>query len=227
MSDQARYSVAEVLAALAVCGLVERGEEVTTALAAGRIPADGGKAARGYSWPPFQPGNQLAVGNTAALRHGGFSAQRIGERARLVFEEVLELAPHLATDENALALSAYAMARARTELLSAAIELAVAKAGAVGLAGKIGARIIEAATSASREEAAQRASLGLDPRSLAELRAISSTADLNVALFARIAPEVPRAITEALEEMGHGEEAEEFVQRFVAALRAAEEEEDQ
>jgi hypothetical protein len=124
--------------------------------------------ARGYSWPPFEPGNEFAVkpGNDLAVRHGGFSAQRIGERARLIFEEVLQLAPHLATEENALALSAYAMSRARVELLSVAIEAAVAQAGAV----KLGARIIEAVTAASREEAQQRASLGLDPRSLAELR---------------------------------------------------------
>jgi hypothetical protein len=118
--------------------------------------------------PDFEPGNELAFkpGNDLAVRHGGFSAQRIGERARLIFEEVCQLAPHLATEENALALSAYAMSRARVELLSVAIEAAVAQAGAV----KLGARIIEAVTAASREEAQQRASLGLDPRSLAELR---------------------------------------------------------
>src|ERR1019366_2915775 len=146
-------------------------------------------------FPDFEPGNELAFkpGNELAVRHGGFSAKRIGERAALIFEEVLELAPHLATAENFLALSAYAMARARTELLSVAIEAAVAQVGAV----KLGARLIEAATGASREEAAQRASLGLDPRSLAELRAISSTADLNLALLTRIAPEVPMAIQEA------------------------------
>jgi hypothetical protein len=158
-------------------------------------------------------------GNTLSLRHGGFSAQRIGERARLVFEEVCQLAPHLATEENALALSAYAMSRARVELLSVAIEAAVAQAGAV----KLGARIIEAATGASREEAAQRASLGLDPRSLAELRAISVSADLNTALLTLIAPEVPRAIGEALGALGLGDRAPEFTERFVAALRAAEE----
>ena len=172
-------------------------------------------------FPDFEPGNELAFkpGNELAVRHGGFSAKRIGERAALIFEEVLELAPHLATAENFLALSAYAMARARTELLRVAIEAAVAQVGAV----KLGARLIEAATGASREEAAQRASLGLDPRSLAELRAISSTADLNLALLTRIAPEVPMAIQEALIALGHGDQVGEFTQHFVAALRAAEE----
>jgi len=160
------------------------------------------------------------VGNTLALGHGGYSAKRIGERARVVAKEVLELAPHLSAPEFSLAVSSYAMSRARVELLSAAIEAAVAQVGAV----KLGARIIEAATGASREEAQQRASLGLDPRSLAELRAISSTADLNVALLHQIAPELPRAIGHALEALGQGDRAQEFTQHFVAALRAAEQE---
>lgn len=182
------------------------------------VPHQGGKGpARGYSWPPAGPGNGLA------LRHGGFSAQRIGQRAREVLELVLELNPHLDDPENALALSAYSMARARVELLSTAIEAAVSQVGAV----KLGARIIEAATSASREEAAQRASLGLDPRSLAELRAISSTADLNLALLTRIAPEVPTAIKAALAALGLSDQAPAFTEQFVAALRAADEEDDQ
>jgi hypothetical protein len=164
--------------------------------------------------PDFEPGNELA------MKYGGYSEKRIGERARIVAKEVLELAPHLSAPEFSLAVSSYAMSRARVELLSAAIEAAVAQVGAV----KLGARIIEAATGASREEAQQRASLGLDPRSLAELRAISSTADLNVALLHQIAPELPRAIGHALEALGQGDRAQEFTQHFVAALRAAEQE---
>jgi hypothetical protein len=89
--------------------------------------------------------------------------------------------PHLATEENALALSAYAMSRARVELLSVAIEAAVAQAGAV----KLGARIIEAVTAASREEAQQRASLGLDPRSLAELRQLKAQTAVTMSVLVR------------------------------------------
>ena len=48
------------------------------------------------------------VGNTLALGHGGYSAKRIGERAQLVAEEVLTLAPHLSAPEFALAVSATA-----------------------------------------------------------------------------------------------------------------------
>jgi hypothetical protein len=38
-----------------------------------------------------------------------------------------------------------------------------------------------------------------------------------------IAPEVPRAISQALIALGHGDQAAEFTEHFVAALRAAEE----
>jgi hypothetical protein len=171
-------------------------------------PASKGPA-RGYSWAPFQAGHELSV------RHGGYSAARIGERAELVAQELLELAPHLAAPEFALAVSSYAMCRARVELLSAAIEEAVKARGAI----KLGARIIEAATAASREEAQQRRTLGLDPMSLAELRAVSSVADLNEGLLSQLVPELPGAIAEALAAIGAGEQIEVFKASFVAALR--------
>jgi hypothetical protein len=172
----------------------------------------------GERHPDFEPGNRFGE---RTVRHGGYSAARIGERAELVAREVLELAPHLAEQEFILAVSSYAMARARVELLSFAIEEAIARHGAV----KLGPRLVEATTAASREEAQQRRSLGLDPLSLAELRAISSTADLNVALLSRIAPEVPRAIEMALVALGMGDRTQEFTATFVAALRESEEQE--
>lgn len=167
---------------------------------------------RGYSWPPFQPGHELST------RHGAYSPRRIGERAALISAEVLELAPHLAEPEFALALTEYAMARARVELTSVAIEDHLATAPIA----KLSPRLIEAATAASREAGSQRASLGLDPRSLAELRQISTLADLNVALLSRIAPEVPTAIAEALRALNLGDRSEEFTSAFVAALRRTE-----
>jgi hypothetical protein len=128
---------------------------------------------------------------------------------------VLELAPHLCEQEFVLAVSSYAMARARVELLSFAIEEAIARHGAV----KLGARLVEAVTAASREEAQQRRTLGLDPLSLAELRNLSSLTNINVALLARLAPEVPRAIATALAALGMGDRTQEFVALFVSALR--------
>jgi hypothetical protein len=170
------------------------------------------------AWTP-RPAQPYEEGNEAALRHGGFSARRIGERARIIVGEVLELAPHLAQDEYAFAVSEYAMARAQAELLTVAIEALIQSSTNVA---RLNARLIEAANSSRREAAAQRASLGLDPRSLAELRAISSAADLNVGLLARIAPEVPRAIGEALEALGMGERSDQFTAAFVEALRRIE-----
>jgi hypothetical protein len=168
--------------------------------------------------PPFEPGNELAFkpGHELSLRHGGYSAKRIGERARLIAAEVLELAPELAEDELGFAVTEYAMARARVELLSAAIEQYITASPVA----KLSARLIEAATAASREAAAQRASLGLDVRSRAELRQITTAADLNIALVSKILPELPGAITEALSAIGQpAERAEEFTAALVAALR--------
>jgi predicted transcriptional regulator len=192
----------------------------TPAPAPGSDVAPAGKRpARGYSWPPFEDGN------VAGLRHGGYSAARIGERAELVAREVLELAPGLAADEFSLAVTSYAMARARVELLSAAIEKMVATLGLPGTV-KLGPRIVEAATAASREEAAQRRTLGLDPLSMAELRNLSSLTDLNQALLNRLVPELPAAIREALDAVGAGEAVDQFTAVFVAVLRRGGEEQE-
>jgi hypothetical protein len=176
----------------------------------------------GERHPPFQRGNELAVkpGNELALKHGGYSSARIGQRAAIIVTEVLTLAPHLAAEEFSLAVSSYSMARARVELLSSAIEDAIEQRGAV----KLGPRLVEAATSASREEAQQRRTLGLDPLSLAELRAVSSVADLNEGLLSQLVPELPAAIAEALAAIGAGEQLEVFKATFVAALRRGPEE---
>lgn len=161
--------------------------------------------------PPFQPNNEAHLG------HGAYSSRRIGSRAREVAREVLELNPALCDDEHALAVSAFSMARARVELLSAAIEEVIERTGTPG-AIKLGPRLVEAATAASREEAAQRASLGLDPRSLAELRRIRSEAALNLATIAQHAPAVLVAIHGALDALGLSERAEEFTAALAARL---------
>jgi hypothetical protein len=175
----------------------------------------------GERHPPFQPGNELAVkpGNELALKHGGFSAKRISERAAVIVQEVREVAPWLDEDANVFAISEYAMARAQAELLTVALEAYIQGSNI----GKVNARLVEAANSSRREAAAQRASLGLDPRSMAELRQISSTADLNLALLSRIAPEVPKAIETALGALGMGDRTQEFTALFVSALRESEE----
>jgi hypothetical protein len=170
----------------------------------------------GERHPDFEPANELSI------RHGGYSAARIGERAAIIVQELLTLSPHLASEQFSLAVSSYSMTRARVELLSSAIEDAIAQRGAI----KLGARIIEAATAASREEAQQRRTLGLDPMSLAELRNLSSLTDLNQALLTQLVPELPGAIREALDAVGAGEQFETFTAIFVAALRRGGEEDD-
>jgi len=178
-----------------------------------------GGPARGYSWPPFAVGNRFGE---LSVRHGGYSAKRISERAAVIVREVLELAPWLDDDSNVFAISEYAMARAQAELLTVAIETYIQQANIA----KLNARLVEAANSSRREAAAQRASLGLDPRSMAELRNLSSLTNLNEGLLAQLVPELPGAIAEALAAIGAGEQIEVFKATFVAALRRGPAEED-
>ena len=71
---------------------------------------------RGYSWPPFENGNQ------AARRHGGYSLLGIGDRATEIADQVRETMPAYAPcDEPVLLLLATTLAR--VERASAAIEL--------------------------------------------------------------------------------------------------------
>jgi hypothetical protein len=178
----------------------------------------------GERHPNFEVGNELVAkpGNELALRHGGYSARRISERAAVIVQEVLELAPWLDDDSNVFAVSEFAMARAQAELLTVAIETYIQQANIA----KLNARLVEAANSSRREAAAQRAALGLDPRSRAELRQISSVADLNQALLGRLIPELPGAIREALDAIGAAGQLEQFQVVLVAALRRSGEEED-
>ena len=112
------------------------------------------------------------------------------------------------------------MARARVELLSAAIEAAIANVGAV----KLGARLVEAATvQAVRKPNSGHLSasiLALWPSCEPSRRAH----DLNVALLHQIAPELPRVLAVLFDELGHGDQTRELTQRFVALLRAPEQE---
>jgi hypothetical protein len=67
--------------------------------------------ARGYSWPPFEPGNRVSV------RHGAFSDRIIGERALEIRELLLDRYPYLADDAFTEALYRYTRAEARAVIL--------------------------------------------------------------------------------------------------------------
>ena len=65
-----------------------------------------GQPARGYSWPPFETGNEVG------LRHGAFSKRRFEPLARELIEGVLAEHPHLGRHPEALASWADSEARA-------------------------------------------------------------------------------------------------------------------
>lgn len=71
----------------------------------GDRPASG-VPARGYSWPPFEPGNQ------ASLRHGAYSTLATGERAQGVADEIRTSLPFYSpADEPAVRLLAVSLVR--------------------------------------------------------------------------------------------------------------------
>ncbi len=74
-------------------------------------PTSDRQDARGYSWPPFEPGN------TVSVRHGGFSDRLVSERAKQVRALLFENYPYLADDVFAEALERYCRAEARAQML--------------------------------------------------------------------------------------------------------------
>jgi hypothetical protein len=72
----------------------------------GDLDRNGAGPARGYSWPPFENGNQ------AALRHGGYSLLGIGDRATEIADEIRPTLPVASVaDEPVLLLLATTLAR--------------------------------------------------------------------------------------------------------------------
>ena len=68
-----------------------------------------GGPARGYSWPPFEPGN------LAAVTHGARSPALVRERAEQLAPQVLEVHPHLDERRDGPAVMRYATLLARIE----------------------------------------------------------------------------------------------------------------
>jgi hypothetical protein len=81
------------------------------------VPADRvGGPARGYSWPPFEPGN------TAAVKHGAYvSTLRLAPRIRELVEEAVATMP-VCTPADMPAVELLAITRARIEIASAALD---------------------------------------------------------------------------------------------------------
>lgn len=134
-----------------------------TAGASGDSAQVAGGPARGYSWPPFEKGNQLAVGNTAALVHGATSPRAIAERAELVHAHLIETCPWLDEPRYAPSLQRYLTATAREQLAHEAY-----------MAEPTKARLLEAATAAARLAWSIGAELGLTPAGHARLRILTA-----------------------------------------------------
>jgi|GEM_PF-1506494 len=122
--------------------------------------------ARGYSWPPFEPGN------VAHLTHGARSERMIEARAAEVHEQLLELAPWCDRPHFLPSVHRYLRAAARERMLDEFIAGTVADKGA----GKVPSRTWEQATAATRLAHTLAGDLGLTPLGEARLRAVAGTA---------------------------------------------------
>jgi len=140
--------------------------------------------ARGYSWPPFEEGN------TVALRHGGYSESAITARAAEVTHHLFDVAPWLADDlVCVIPVARIVRVEARSQLLSEAI---AAKAADNGILS-VGSRILEAATACDRLAAKLADDLGLSPLGKARLKTYTAAGELGGAALADLA-ETGRAI---------------------------------
>jgi hypothetical protein len=110
---------------------------------------------RGYSWPPFEPGNMVA------LRHGGFSEQLAAQTIEEIAPRLLEVAPWLARPEYALAVARYLRSEALALVTFSAIERILVEDGAEAVPERLWQAHNAAANTARREGSV----LGLDPAS--------------------------------------------------------------
>lgn len=110
---------------------------------------------RGYSWPPFGPGNRVA------LRHGGFSEQLAAETIEEIAPRLIDVAPWLARPEYALAVARYLRSEALALVTFSAIERLLVEQGPEAVPERLWQAHNAAANTARREGSV----LGLDPAS--------------------------------------------------------------
>lgn len=68
--------------------------------------------ARGYSWPPFEPGNEVA------LKHGAHSEKILRRTMGEIFAEVVEVVPWISKPEFTAAVQAWLRCEAKVRLLA-------------------------------------------------------------------------------------------------------------
>lgn len=140
-----------------------------------------GLPARGYSWADFEPGN------LAALKTGWRSEQMIAKHAEALTAVIHEDAPWTATTEHRLTVDLAAKQLAMAHLAFDALTSGNAK---------VSARILEAATAASRAAWRMLDELGMTPGGRAKLKAITAAGEQAERSLADLAAE-GRAIIEA------------------------------
>lgn len=139
------------------------------------VDRGGHRPSRGYSWPPFEPGNEVS------LRHGIYSPRRVEPRAQELVEQVLADpgTAYLQASRWRAAVWAWARAETRVELLT---EYLADQVGGAGLdeEGNVSAAL---RALAKWESIAlnHRARLGLDPLSAARLGRDTASATVDMA----------------------------------------------
>lgn len=133
--------------------------------------------ARGYSWPPFEPGHTLST------THGASSPRVIEAKAAEVHEQLLELAPWCNQPHYLPSVNRYLQAAAREALLHEHITTVSAAKGPRAVA----ARVWEQATAATRLAHTLAGDLGLTPLGEARLRAVAGSAAVTEHTLASVA----------------------------------------
>jgi hypothetical protein len=133
--------------------------------------------ARGYSWPPFEPGN------VKSLKHGADSPRVIREEAVAVHAHLLEVAPWLDRPEFLPSVARYLAAEVRWQILHTYISQIVTERGA----GAVPSRTFEQVTAAARLAAQLGHELGLSPLGRAEVQAAVAKAEIAGATVADLA----------------------------------------
>jgi hypothetical protein len=117
------------------------------------------RGARGYSWPPFEKGNLVAV------KHGASSERIVSARAAEIRVLLVESFPFLAEPIFAEALERYVRAEARARLL---YDYCFAKAEAEGVEA-VPRTLWQEASRAESNAAKCAQDLGLDPAGFARI----------------------------------------------------------
>lgn len=138
-----------------------------------------GLPARGYSWPPFAPGHELAV------KHGAYSPRRVDPLAAELVGLVLadDAVAYLREPRWRPALWAWARAEAQVQLLTEYLE--AKGAGVEGGVGDLGEERVRSAYlllhRAETRATTGRTRLGLDPLSAARLGRDKAATGVDVA----------------------------------------------